>query len=612
MFQNFTSNATPEVGEKRLDMLRREMRNEELDGFLVPSTDPWLGSGQGPADRRLAWVTGFTGSAGLLIVLGETAQLFVDGRYTVQAGLEVDTNQITVVSHDIHRIIAFLAADDDRGNSRLIGYDPWLHSRSWIERLVEKFTSLTRNCCLCPCDNLVDRIWTDRPERPMHPMRPYPLSRAGRSSGDKRNSITEKLRAKGCRSALITRPDSIAWLLNTRGSDVERTPVTLAFAVIGENGAVDLFMQEEKADEGLKAHLGSGITIHPPASLDGFLENLPEPVMVDPARTPDRLFRRVTDSGAKIVRARDPVVLAKAIKNETELRGIEAAHQRDGVAFAEFLSWLAGAAHDQALSEIDLVRKLESCRRATGELKDIAFDTICGSGPNGAIIHYRVTESSNRRINDNDVVVIDSGGQYEDGTTDITRTLVFGTPDAHVIRAYTLVLKGMIAMSRLRWPCGGIAGCHLDAIARVPLWGSGMDYGHGTGHGVGAYLDVHEGPQAISRRSDVPLEAGMIVSNEPGYYRKNRFGIRIENLLAVDRWDSGSAEREMLQFRTLTLAPLEHRLIDSSLLHGDEIEWLDSYHETIFETLSPHCTPKTAAWLNRACCKITRVEPAGE
>lgn len=611
MFQNFTSNAAPEVGGKRLDMLRREIRKEELDGFLVPSTDPWLGSGQGPADRRLAWMTGFTGSAGLLLVHGETAQLFVDGRYTVQAGLEVDSNLITVVSHDFDRIIAFLAAGDDKGTARLIGYDPWLHSRSWIEKLVEKITSLAQNCRVCPCDNLVDRIWTDRPERPTYPMRPYPLNRAGRSSWDKRNSIAEKLRAKGCRNALVTRPDSIAWLLNTRGSDIERTPVTLAFAVIGENGAVDLFMREEKADESLKAHLGSEITIHPPASLDGFLENLPGPVMVDPALTPDRLFRVVTDSGAKVVRAPDPIVLAKAIKNEKELRGIEAAHRRDGVAFADFLSWLANVEHDQTLSEIDLVRKLESCRRATGELKDIAFDTICGSGPNGAIIHYRVTESSNRKISDNDVVVIDSGGQYEDGTTDITRTLVFGTPGVDVILAYTLVLKGMIALSRLRWPGGGIAGCHIDAIARVPLWGSGMDYGHGTGHGVGAYLDVHEGPQAISRRSNVPLEAGMIVSNEPGYYRKNRFGIRIENLLAVRRWESGSAEREMLEFRTLTLAPLEHRLIDPSLLHPDEIEWLNSYHETVFETLSPHCTPKTAAWLDRACRKITTVEPAG-
>ena len=609
MFQNFSSKATPEVGEKRLDMLRREMRKEELDGFLVPSTDPWLGSGQGPADRRLAWMIGFTGSAGLLVVLGETAQLFVDGRYTVQAGLEVDTNLVTVDSHEIDRIIAFLAAGDDRGTARLIGYDPWLHSRSWIEKLVEKIASLTQDCRFCPCDNLVDRIWTDRPERPTRPMRPYPVSRAGRLSEDKRTSIAEKLRARGCRSAVVTRPDSIAWLLNTRGSDVERTPVTEAFAVIGENGDVDLFMQEEKADEGLNAHLGPEVTIHPPASLDGFLENLPGPVMVDPAQTPDRLFRLVTDSGAKVVRTRDPIALAKAIKNETELRGIEAAHRRDGVAFAEFLSWLADVAHHETLSEIDLVWKLESCRRATGELKDIAFDTICGSGPNGAIIHYRVTESSNRRINDDDVVVIDSGGQYEDGTTDITRTLVFGTPDAHVIRAYTLVLKGMIAMSRLRWPCGEIAGCHVDAIARVPLWGSGMDYGHGTGHGVGAYLDVHEGPHAISRRSDVPLEAGMIVSNEPGYYRKNRFGIRIENLLAVRRWESASAEREMLEFRTLTLAPLEHRLIDSSLLYRDEIEWLDSYHETIFETLSPHCTPRTAAWLDRACRRITRVEP---
>ena len=606
MFQEFTSNAASESGTMRLELLRSEMGKEELDGFLVPSTGPWLGNGQVPSDRRLAWTTGFTGSAGLLIVLGRSARLFVDGRYTIQARLEVDTDLITIGALDMDRIIAFLA---DGGIARLVGYDPRFHSRSWIEKLVENVESLAPNCSLCPCDNLIDRIWADRPTRPMSPMRPYPESRAGRTSKDKRNGIAGKLRVEGCRNALITAPDSIAWLLNTRGSDIERIPVTEAFAVIDEHGAVNLFMHSEKADDDLRAHLGPEITIRPPDALEDFLAHAPGPVMIDPARTSDRLFRRVNDSGTKVVRARDPIVLAKAMKNETELRGIEKAHQRDGVAFAEFLSWLSGEAHGQPLSEIDLVRKLESCRRATGKLRDIAFDTICGSGPNGAIAHYRVTESTNREIKDNDVVVIDSGGQYEDGTTDITRTLVFGTPAEHVVRAYTLVLKGMIAMSRLRWPCG-VAGCHIDAIARVPLWGAGLDYDHGTGHGVGAYLDVHEGPHAISRRSDVPLEAGMIVSNEPGYYRANRFGIRIENLLAVRRWDSGSGERGMLEFATLTLAPLEHRLIDSSLLQREEIDWLDSYHDTVFETLSPRCTPDSAAWLRRACRKITMVDPA--
>ncbi len=608
MFQTFTSNASPGFGETRLELLRREMHTEGLSGFLVPSTGPWLGNGRVPADRRLAWTTGFTGSAGLLIVLGRTARLFVDGRYTVQAGLEVDTNLMTVVALDLDRIVEYLAEGDTAGSAPLIGYDPRLHSRSWIEKLVGKVEALAPNCRLCPCENLVDRIWKDRPERPMFPMRPYSRVRAGRTSRDKRNSIAEKLRVKGCRSALITAPDSIAWLLNTRGSDIERIPVTEAFAIIGEHGTVDLFMHHEKADDDLRAHLGPEVAIRPPAVLEEFLENAPGPVMIDPARTSDRLFRHVADSGARIIRAHDPIVLAKAKKNKVELRGIEKAHQRDGVAFAEFLSWLSSEFHGRPLSEIDLVRKLEGCRRATGELRDIAFDTICGSGPNGAIAHYRVTESTNRTINDNDVVVIDSGGQYEDGTTDITRTLVFGNPDEHVVRAYTLVLKGMIAMSRLRWP-SGLAGCHIDAIARVPLWAFGLDYDHGTGHGVGAYLDVHEGPHAISRRSDIPLEVGMIVSNEPGYYRTNRFGIRIENLLAVRRWDSGSGERGMLEFRTLTLAPLEHRLIDSSLLQQEEIDWLDSYHETVFESLSPHCTPDAAAWLGRACRKTDSVEP---
>ena len=603
MFQRFSDDAVPRFDPKRLAALRKQMRENALDGFLVPSDGPWLGNGKAPADRRLAWVSGFTGSTGLLVALGDNARLFVDGRYTVQAKREVDGSLISVDSLEMDRISGFVANGRTDGSTVSVGYDARLHSRSWINRFRKAIEAGEANCSLRPCDNLIDRVWTDRPKRSVRPMTPYPEERAGASSHGKRAGIAKAIRKLGCKHALVTSPDSIAWLLNTRGADIDNVPVTEAMAVVADDASVMLFMNEAKADNDLRAHLGPEIVIQPLEALDDFVRNLAGPVLVDPERTSDWLTSLASESGAKLVTKRDPIGFAKAIKNETELRGIERAHARDGAACVEFLSWLSAAEGDQTLSEIELVTRLEGCRRATNKLKDIAFDTICGAGPNGAIIHYRVTEATNRQIGRNDIIVLDSGGQYEDGTTDVTRTLATGTPSRDAIQAYTLVLKGMIAMSRLRWPAG-LAGCHIDAIARAPLWTRGLDYEHGTGHGVGAYLDVHEGPQAISRRSNVPLVAGMVVSNEPGYYRTDGFGIRIENLLAVQECEAVSGERDMLEFRTLTLVPLEHRLIDPSMLQRDEIEWIDSYHATVFERLVPLCTLETASWLEHACRRI--------
>ncbi|MDE2788920.1 MAG: aminopeptidase family protein P [Paracoccaceae bacterium] len=600
MFQAFTPPERLEPGERkrRLAALRRRFRAARLDGFLVPSTDAWQGEFTAPSDRRLEWLTGFTGSSGICVVLSETASLHVDGRYTVQAGLEVDSDLFTVIPMVTggSRLHPLPASTGNR--SPVIGYDPWLHSQMWIADLARDWPGVT----LTASPNFVDAIWSDRPDPPCAPMIPWPLSLTGVPSESKRQRIAATLQSEGQRSLVITSPDSIAWLLNTRGSDVARFPVTHAFATLDDSGKVDLFVDPAKTGDVLRHHLGKGVALHPPDALDEFLDDLPQPVRVDPARAPARIVVRLEGAGKELARDHDPVAVEKACKNDTEMAGMEAAHLRDGAAVCEFLYWLDTPPNPDApdRTEIDVVRKLEDCRRATGALRDIAFETICGSGPNGAVVHYRVTEASNRRIRDNDILLVDSGGQYADGTTDVTRTIAVGEPSGDAVLAYSLVLKGMIALSRLRWPAG-LAGSEIDAVARVALWREGLDYDHGTGHGVGAYLGVHEGPPGISRRAATPLRPGMILSNEPGYYREGQFGIRIENLLAVRPAVLGADGRDMLEFRTLTLAPLDRRLIDSRRLDRDEIHWLNTYHATVLESLTPLCSPATASWLQSAC-----------
>lgn len=601
MFQNFTATTSPDTGPARLAALRAELVREGLDGFLVPRADAHQGEYVADADKRLAWLTGFTGSAGFCAALRDLAGVFVDGRYRVQVKSQVDLEAFTPVDWPEVKLGDWLR--DHLSEGAVVGFDPWLHTAGEIEALE---TSLSGSgISLRACDNLVDRIWTDRPDPPRDVMVPYPLDLAGRDSADKRAEIAAALREDGQGAVVLTQPDAIAWLLNTRGTDLGQTPVALAFAVLHDTGAVDLFIDPAKVTDELRSHLGNEVAIAPPDAFGPALEGLAGPVRVDKATAPVWVGDRLRAGGAKVVFAADPVTLAKARKNDTEIAGTRAAHIRDAAAMATFLCWFDGVEDYTTLTEIDVVTRLEACRAASGELVNISFDTICGSGPNGAIMHYRVTEESNRRLQPDELMVLDSGAQYRDGTTDITRTLVTGTPTAEARRAFTLVLKGMIAISRVRFP-KGVTGGHLDALARYPLWLDGKDFDHGTGHGVGVFLGVHEGPQRISRVSTVPLEPGMILSNEPGYYREGAFGIRIENLIVVrtgTRPDGGDA-RDWLDFETLTFAPIDRNLIDVTLLDAGERAWLDAYHAQVMDKVAPLVSEEVVGWLARACAPI--------
>jgi Xaa-Pro aminopeptidase len=433
-------------------------------------------------------------------------------------------------------------------------------------------------------------------------MIPYDIALAGKSSTDKRNEIASQLREAGKGSVVLTQPDAIAWLLNTRGTDLGQTPVALAFATLDDTGHASLFIDPAKVDNRLREHLGNDVTIQPPDQFGPAIDALKGPVLVDKSTAPVWLDTRLKTAGAQVTYGADPILLAKAIKNVTEIAGTTRAHIRDGVAVCEFLAWLSAQGAAPNLTEIDVVQKLETFRAAAVELKNISFDTICGTGPNGAIMHYRVTEDTNAKIEPNNLLLVDSGAQYLDGTTDITRTLAIGSPPREAINAFTLVLRGMINVSMARFP-KGLAGRDIDPLARTPLWQAGLDFDHGTGHGVGVYLSVHEGPQRIARTSNVPLQPGMILSNEPGYYKPGHFGIRIENLVVVETASplQGADDREMLQFKTLTCSPIDRALIDVNLMTRQELNWLNAYHAEVLDKLGKHCSEKTQVWLKQAC-----------
>ncbi len=595
MFQTFETTARPEQGPPRLAVLRAELRRAGLDGFIVPRADAHQGEYVAQADQRLAWLTGFMGSAGFCIVLPAIAGVFIDGRYRTQVKAQVDLAAYTPVPWPEVKPGDWLLQQLPEGGR--IGFDPWLHTHKEIEALHEalKGSSVT----LCETDNHVDSVWQDRPQLPLGPVAIQPLEFAGETAADKRARIGRDITAAGQNAAVLTLPDSISWLLNIRGSDIERNPVVQAFAILHDTGRMTLFIAAEKLSPEVRAHLGSDVTIRPPAAFAPALRTLKGPVRVDPATAPLQVPLELGEAGAAIAWGPDPCLLPKARKNPAEIAGMAEAHLRDGAAMVEFLAWLDAEATKGALTEIDVVKKLEGFRRATNALKEISFETICGTGPNGAIMHYRVTDDTNRPLRDGEIVVVDSGGQYVDGTTDITRTIAIGAPDPEARAAFTRVLQGMIAISRLRWP-KGIAGAHLDSIARYNLWLAGQDFDHGTGHGVGAYLSVHEGPQRLSRTGDVPLEAGMILSNEPGYYREGAFGIRIENLVLVEEAPAlpdGDDHRKMLAFRTLTWVPIDRRLIDAAVLTGAERAWLNAYHAEVAARIGPRVSAPARDWL---------------
>jgi Xaa-Pro aminopeptidase len=598
VFQNFETTASPEQGPPRLAALRRALAAAGLDGFLIPRADAHQGEYVAPRDERLQWLTGFTGSAGFCVVLPEVAGVFIDGRYRTQVKTQVDLAVFTPVPWPETKAGDWIKAQITGGK---IGFDPWLHSKDEIEKLEASLqdTSVT----LCSVNNFVDAIWPDQPSPPQGHAFPHPDALAGDNSADKRARLADALRQAGQRAAVITLPDSLCWLLNIRGADVPRNPILHGFAILHDDARVTLFADPAKFDDATRAHLGPDVTLNLPEAFVPALRLLTGPVRVDRSSAPLAVSQALEAAGIEVHWADDPCRLPKARKTEAEIAATREAHLRDGAAMAEFLCWLDSHAPEGSLTEIDVVRALEGFRRATNALHDISFDTISGAGPNGAIMHYRVTEETNRTIDRNTLLLVDSGAQYIDGTTDITRTIAIGDPGEEARACYTRVLQGMIAISRLRFP-KGLAGRDLDAIARYPLWLAGQDYDHGTGHGVGAFLSVHEGPQRLSRISDVPLDPGMILSNEPGYYREGAFGIRLENLIVVQTAPPLGDNRAQLSFETLTFAPFDRRLILAATLAPGERDWLNAYHAAVLEKLAPRVSDPTLDWLRTACAPI--------
>lgn len=598
MFQSFEVTSRPEKGLKRLALLRAQMTADALDGFLVPRADAHQGEYVAPRDARLSWLTGFTGSAGFCAVVATQAGVFVDGRYRTQIKTQVDLAHFTPVDWPENQLGDWLKEALPQGGT--VGFDAWLHTQTELDKLEKKLVG--SGISMRPCDNLVDRIWTDRPAMPNGKIIDHPIEFSGETSLAKRTRLAKAISANGEQAAVITLPDSICWLLNIRGSDVERNPVVQAFAILQVDGKVDLFTTPEKADD---ITFGPDILLQDWDAFTSALQALKGPVRVDQDTAPMQMGNILRDAGIEVVDGQDPCILPKACKNLTEIAGARAAHLRDGVAMVRFLAWLDREANKGELSEIEVVQKLEGFRTASNALREISFETICGAGPNGAIMHYRVNEDSNRSVSSGEMLLIDSGGQYQDGTTDITRTVAVGDVGVEEKTCFTRVLQGMIAISRARFP-NGLAGRDLDPLARYPLWLAGLDFNHGTGHGVGSYLSVHEGPQRISKISDVKLETGMILSNEPGYYREGAFGIRIENLIVVQEAPplKGADKREMLAFETLTYVPIDRHLISVEMLSVGERDWLNAYHAKTLELLGPLVERDVRDWLVCACATL--------
>jgi len=599
MIQQFSSPYSGETGPERLALLRAEMSKEKLDAFIIPRSDAHQGEEVTARNSRLAWLTGFTGSAGFCVALSDEAGIFVDGRYTIQVKLETDP-VFTPVDWPQTKLSDWLVQKLAAG--QIVAFDPWLHTQSEIAALQKVLED--KDITLVPTSNLVDRIWADQPNSPSDPVVVYPTEYSGESLQSKLDRLAQTLSENKHDAAVLTTLDAIAWLTNTRGSDLVHMPVYEAFAVLGSNGGLALFVDPLKVNADAKTHFGDAIELHSFEGFEAYLEGLDGRVLIDPKSAPyavwEALNRRET---GEIAFGDDPTDLPKACKNDTELHGAQAAHLRDGAAMARFMHWLSQQT-PETQTEIDVVRALEGFRRENERFATVSFDTICGAGPNGAIVHYRVSEESNRRVGADDILLVDSGGQYLDGTTDITRTMALGKTSKAQCQAFTSVLKGMIALSMQKFP-EGIHGGQLDAIARAGVWDLGLDYGHGTGHGVGAYLSVHEGPQRISSRSDVPLQPGMILSNEPGFYLEGAFGIRIENLVyVVDTGEVSLSGKRIFGFETLTWAPIDRRLIDADLLTDKERSWLNAYHQAVLDKIGPLVSSDVRDWLSLVCAPI--------
>ncbi len=587
--------------KSRVTALRQLLRKQRLTGLAIPRQDEFQGEYVAAYAERLRWLTGFAGSWGLAILTLKKGAIFVDGRYTIQVRQQVDTKLFTPHHLVDDPPVAWISRNLKQGD--VLGFDPWLLTADQAERFSTACAKVGAK--LVPVSaNPIDTIWKDQPKRPTTSLSVQPLQFAGQSVADKLAMIAKLLAKAGADATVLTQPDSVAWAFNIRGHDVPYTPVVLAYAILRKKGKAELFIDKAKLPEDVAAHLKKSVTVRKPSELESALKALGKStVQIDGAWTPAKIKSAL--GKATIINAADLCVLPKARKNQTEQEGARAAHRRDGVAMSRFLCWLETAAPKGGLTEWQVAEKLEQFRKDTGMLLDLSFDSIAGAGPNAAIPHYHVNPADCLPLKLNEIFLIDSGGQYQDGTTDITRTVIVGGPTAEMKDRFTRVLKGMIGISRIRFP-KGTCGSQIDVLARQSLWAAGLDYDHGTGHGVGSYLSVHEGPARINKADRTPLEPGMILSNEPGFYKQNDFGIRIENLLLVhEAKDIEGGERPMLGFETLTLCPIERRLIETKLLTRDELHWLDTYHARVLKEVGDHLSGTELDWLKKACATFS-------
>ena len=591
----------------RLSSLREQLARQGLDGFVVPLTDEHMSEYVGGYAQRLGWLTGFGGSAGTAAVLPEVAAIFTDGRYTIQVREQVSADDWQYVPVPEHSVAEWLAEHVAAGTR--VGYDAWLHTRAWVEET--RAALAAKGAMLVAVEaNPIDAVWHDRPAPSPAPMTVHDDAHAGETSAAKRAQVADWLAEVGADAVVIPALDSTAWLLNVRGADVSRTPVALAYTIVDADGTADLFVAPDKMTDAVRQHLGNAVRVHDRADFAPALSRLGgKRVAIDPALAVAAIFDAVEAGGGTALPLRDPTIIPKATKNAAEIAGHRAASIRDGAALTRFLRWIANEAPKGGQTELSAAAQLQQFREATGALRDLSFDAISATGPHGAIPHYHVTEESNLVIEPGQLYLIDSGGQYLDGTTDVTRVVPVGTPTAEMRDRYTRVLKGHIALATATFP-PGTSGQQLDALARLPLWAAGLDFAHGTGHGVGSFLAVHEGPARIAKPTypgggpQEPLRAGMILSNEPGYYKAGEYGIRIENLLLVVERDLPGGEARMLAFETLTLAPIERDLIDADLLSPEERAWLDAYHARVAETLGAVLPDDDRAWLVEKCAPI--------
>lgn len=601
-FQTFDETADPSQGARRLKALRASLKAQALDGFLLPRADEHQNEYLPPSAERLAWLTGFTGSFGFVIVLPGKAALFVDGRYTVQAKAQVDRAAFATVDVATQTPSDWLTANAEAGQR--IGYDPALHTLDGFERF-EKAAASAGVELVATADNPIDALWSDRPSPPLAPVVTHDDRIAGESVASKLSRIRTELGKAKADALLVTDAHCLAWTFNIRGGDVAHTPLPLGFAVIRATGRPTVFVDSRKLSNAVRDALAALAEVSEPPELDKALNALGAQgatVRLDPGGCAVAFARVLEAAGAKLQRGADPIAILKAVKNDAELAGARAAQLRDAVALIRFLAWIDAEAPKGALDEIVCAEALETFRRDTGVLRDVSFPSISAAGPNAALPHYRVTRATNRKLTSG-FYLIDSGAQYEDGTTDVTRTVVIGRATKEMRDRFTRVLQGHIAIATAVFP-KGVSGAQIDAFARRPLWEAGTDFDHGTGHGVGSYLSVHEGPQRISKLGSVALQPGMILSNEPGYYREGKFGIRTENLVVVEKRDIEGAEREMHGFETITLAPIDRRGIEKRMLTKPERAWLDAYHARVVRETGPLLDDATRRWLEAACAPL--------